>query len=1126
MSKCLDDVDFVEFISSFDLFFISETWQKEPENFKIDGYESYCVPRSESLNKKLKRGHGGVCLFYKSVISDGLSVIETDLHGIIWVKLCKQFFNLNEDFYICFAYIPPQNSVYYTLHPTGFFEAIESGMRKYSVLGKTALIGDLNSRCGNRSDCLHSTNNFNRFIPVIETDCNSGDMNVLPERSSVDTVTNALGLKLIELCLSTDLRIVNGRFNNSGQYTFMSSNGNSLIDYVLLSEDMFPVIKRFTVHDISTFSPHRPISIDLYMSYEQSNTAPKFVEVERLIWDSDKREEFVQSVQSDLPVLNSVVDNIVCNNLNIDSGISEISDTLYNNAFCIFGQKKKIFTNKNTSKRKFTSPWYNNECEEARRNLKKANRVYASDQSQRNADVLLTNRRLFRIAKRRARFKYNAAQKRKLHNFAKSQPQRFWKEIKKLRKKCTSNPLTKDDFFNHFKSLFSESDVFVNEHVENLVQNEEFMCQNVDDHLDIDFTEDDVLKAISSLKSGKSGSVDLLIPEIFISCKTLLAAPLCKLFNYMFNNALYPDSWMKGIIVPVPKKGCQNDVNNYRGITLTSVFSKIFSIMLDMRLRQWANDNNVLNENQFGFVKGKGTVDCIYVLTSIIDKIIRKENKKLYCSFVDFKKCFDYVYRNGIWCKLIQQGVSSKMVKMLQSMYNSVKSCVRVNGVLSDYFDSYMGVKQGEPLSPLLFVFFVNDMYKSFQGDDNDIFTLDEIQIFLLLFADDTVLFSYTKEGLQRLLNNMFSYCTQWGITVNTDKTVTMVFKKGTRPENFDVFYNGIKLTSVSYFTYLGVTLSFNGSFYRAQKALASQALKSLYSLNSLFDTIPLDISEKIKLFDSMVSPILSYGSEVWGFHISPDIENVHIKFLKQLLGVNSRTCKNSVYGEFGRYPLLVLRRIKIIKYWLRIKQCPNSIMYKLMYLKNNNNNYVNTWTQKVQSLLNNLGLGYMWELRSLDDININTIIQRIYDNYLQSWFSEIEAFSKLQTYKVFKNEFGMEKYLLCVKNDKHRISLSRLRCSSHRLAIEEGRYRNIERSNRICKFCNMNQVETEYHFLLVCPFYNSLREKYIKRYYRTWPTTTKFKALMSSNVKSTICNLAAYVYFATRARETYALTD
>ena len=238
----------------------------------------------------------------------------------------------------------------------------------------------------------------------------------------------------------------------------------------------------------------------------------------------------------------------------------------------------------------------------------------------------------------------------------------------------------------------------------------------------------------------------------------------------------------------MPKKGNLNDVNNYRGITLTSIFSKIFSTLLDVRLRKWANDNNILTDFQFGFRDKKSTIDCCFVLQSLINRIVKREKKKLYCSFIDFRKAFDLVYRDGIWLKLIKYGTSTKMVTMLRAMYASVKSCVRVNGSLSDFFDSYMGVKQGESLSPLLFILFINDMSESLSNGTFDTVTIDELQIFLLLFADDTVLFSYFKEGLQSLLNQLCNYCNKWGIIVNTEKTVAMTFKTGTRVENVDLF--------------------------------------------------------------------------------------------------------------------------------------------------------------------------------------------------------------------------------------------------------------------------------------------------------------------------------------------------
>ena len=78
-------------------------------------------------------------------------------------------------------------------------------------------------------------------------------------------------------------------------------------------------------------------------------------------------------------------------------------------------------------------------------------------------------------------------------------------------------------------------------------------------------------------------------------------------------------------------------------------------------------------------------------------------------------------------------------------------------------------------------------------------------------------------------------------------------------------------------------------------------------------------------------------------------------------------------------------------------------------------------------------------------------------------------------------------------KHYKQRIALSRLRCSAHKLMVEEGRFRNIERHIKLCQFCNMNRVEDEFHFVLVCPAFRDLQKDMLSKYYCTWPTTTKF---------------------------------
>lgn len=123
-----------------------------------------------------------------------------------------------------------------------------------------------------------------------------------------------------------------------------------------------------------------------------------------------------------------------------------------------------------------------------------------------------------------------------------------------------------------------------------------------------------------------------------------------------------------------------------------------------------------------------------------------------------------------------------------------------------------------------------------------------------------------------------------------------MVFRKGHIEINCVVKLNNQTLKVTDEFTYLGVTFKSNGCFYTAQKRLAESAMKTLYSLNTLFETASMSIKDKLKLFDAMILPIMCYGSEVWGFHKAPDIERIQLKFLKQVLPVKQTTSNAAIY--------------------------------------------------------------------------------------------------------------------------------------------------------------------------------------------------------------------------------------
>ena len=129
------------------------------------------------------------------------------------------------------------------------------------------------------------------------------------------------------------------------------------------------------------------------------------------------------------------------------------------------------------------------------------------------------------------------------------------------------------------------------------------------------------------------------------------------------------------------------------------------------------------------------------------------------------------MYRNGLWFKLIKNGVDGKLLRIIRSMYSQVKSCVRHFGSLSDFFKCDVGLLQGEIISPILFSLFLADIETFLQIDADAGSTLEQISIYLLMFADDAVFFSETVEELQTSIDNLRQYCDKWNLTVNISKT-------------------------------------------------------------------------------------------------------------------------------------------------------------------------------------------------------------------------------------------------------------------------------------------------------------------------------------------------------------------
>jgi hypothetical protein len=421
---------------------------------------------------------------------------------------------------------------------------------------------------------------------------------------------------------------------------------------------------------------------------------------------------------------------------------------------------------------------------------------------------------------------------------------------------------------------------------------------------------------------------------------------------------------------------------------------------------------------------------------------------------------------------------------------------------------------------------FVNDIIQNIHTDLNGIFSIEELKLFLILYADDQVLFASSALSLQSMLNNIEQYCNQWGLKINTSKTKVLIFEKSNRHTFYDFYLYNEKLEIVSSFKYLGVYFFKNGNWHRTQKVITEHASKAMHRLFSVFSQYEFSVKEKCKLFDILVSPILNYSSEVWGLNDGKDIETIHTKFIRRVLYVNKSTNLAGLYGELGRVPLSIIRKIHMLPYWIKILKSDNNCIIKQVYrmLRNDANSNISynshNWAYQIKTILENLGLSDLWINQDNSVIVLPIIKQRLLDQYYQQWYSNINNSQRLLTYSRFKHSFNLEPYLEIIHEKKFKIALSRFRLSSHQLEIERGRYSNIPRDERKCRFCNRNVIENEYHFLLVCPLYTSIRQKYLKPYYNSWPTLNKFDRLMSSCNKKEIINLSKYIYFASRLRQ------
>ena len=285
---------------------------------------------------------------------------------------------------------------------------------------------------------------------------------------------------------------------------------------------------------------------------------------------------------------------------------------------------------------------------------------------------------------------------------------------------------------------------------------------------------------------------------------------------------------------------------------------------------------------------------------------------------------------------------------------------------------------------------------------DND---LDLLSMFLILFADDIVLFTTDPGSLQSQIDSIYQFSERWSLKITISKTKLCVFEKRKLSNYPDIFVNNENIEQVDCFTYLGVKSWYTGNMIHAVKAMNDQALRAYNNLLSVFDKVDMDIKTKLSLFDAMVVPIVLYCSEVWGNYNFTDGDKIHICFCKNILGVEQQTPNACIYGELGRYPLSLIAKERSIKFWTKIMTSDSSPIHN-MYFDLCNHIDLRSWATRIHSVIDHL----CYTILQDNNANINyfpMLKQRLHDQYIQDWSTNISP--KLEHYCKFKDTFVLK---------------------------------------------------------------------------------------------------------------------
>lgn len=410
--------------------------------------------------------------------------------------------------------------------------------------------------------------------------------------------------------------------------------------------------------------------------------------------------------------------------------------------------------------------------------------------------------------------------------------------------------------------------------------------------LNVDISIDEVIDTLKRLKRNKAPGPDSIPVEFFQMFACTSAADdatsrpirhLTAILQELWGDSYVPDSLNMASLISIFKKDDPTKPGNYRGISLIDSLIKILITLLTGRLQTVLEEKSIFIKGQGGFRSKEESVAQALALYEIVK---RRQNVHLdtFALFLDYQKAFDTVPHEGLFRKMELMGIRGKMLAFVRSLYRNSSVKVRANdGSHSDSFRLLRGVRQGCPMSPVLFDIYINDMFDgcehgcqipiSNKGGDAR-YLPDAVPG--LLFADDAALLSGTAEDLASSLQSVCSWSDRMELSFGIDKCGLLCFNGILPPNNPETIFgdktiwqiNGQTIPVVDHYTYLGLDFYADLDLKKMITPRTEKGRRVLNHFAPFFKCPTIPYTAKLTILRSIVVSTMLYGAEIWGMRV------------------------------------------------------------------------------------------------------------------------------------------------------------------------------------------------------------------------------------------------------------------